>query len=95
MATKKQSKAVPKKSAIKVASKEATVKKSANKKLVTPKATKSIAVKTQKQITALVKQSTKDKLAVRTGSAPLNNFPRFISGFFAVVKPPLMLTAGF
>jgi hypothetical protein len=31
----------------------------------------------------------------RTGSAPLNNFPRFISGFFAVVKPPLMLTAGF
>ena len=64
MATKKQSKAVPKKSAIKVASKKATVKKSANKKLVTPKATKSIAVKTQKQITALVKQSTKDKLAV-------------------------------
>jgi CBS-domain-containing membrane protein len=33
--------------------------------------------------------------AIRTGSAPLNNFPRFISGFFAVVKPPLMLTAGF
>ena len=32
---------------------------------------------------------------LRTGSAPLNNFPRFISGFFAVVKPPLMLTAGF
>ena len=64
MATKKQSKAVPKKSAIKVASKKATVKKSANKKLVTPKATKSIAVKTQKQITARVKQSTKDKLAV-------------------------------
>jgi len=64
MATKKQSKAVPKKSAIKVASKKATVKKSANKKLVTPKSTKPIAVKTQKQITALVKQSTKDKLAV-------------------------------
>jgi len=64
MATKKQSKAVPKKSAIKVASKKATVKKSANKKLVTPKVTKPIAVKTQKQITALVKQSTKDKLAI-------------------------------
>ena len=32
---------------------------------------------------------------LRTGPVPLNSIPRFISGFFAVVKPPLMLTAGF
>jgi ferrous iron transport protein B len=32
---------------------------------------------------------------VRSGPIPLNSFPRFISGFSTLLKPPLMRAAGF
>jgi polar amino acid transport system ATP-binding protein len=32
---------------------------------------------------------------IRSGPIPLNSFPRFISGFSTLLKPPLMRAAGF